>query len=378
MQPGGLNMTSFATRAARRPVRAPVTLVALACAAAVSADCRRELEGLKPEERPHIAPPPPPPGRPGTVAPPPPALPTTPGGGGGGIGGIGAGGAGDSGAGGAGGSPDAPPAPDLPTADDGAAGDLATGDVQAPAPDAFPPEPVFGDTGRAEVMSPASGVVLYLPLDEGTGSGIAEDASGNLNIASLQGLDVARAWVDGRFGSALRFPRGAAASLRVSPAPSLNTIEMALSVSLWVRLSGDMNGDGFIVSRRAQSSGGFIYAFGVTGGAARLRINSGNGYNLDLAAGPAIPRGSWVHLGVTFDKRFARIYMQGSPVAAGVYELGIPQEETPVYVGAGQLSATEMLGERYAGDVDEIVMYNRVLPASEMADLARGARPQAR
>jgi hypothetical protein len=58
-----------------------------------------------------------------------------------------------------------------------------------------------------------------------------------------------------------------------------------------------------------------------------------------------------------------------------VYELGIPQEETPIYVGAGQLTAAEMLGERYAGDVDEIVMYNRVLPATEMASLARGARP---
>ena len=77
----------------------------------------------------------------------------------------------------------------------------------------------------------------------------------------------------------------------MSPVPSLNTIEMTWSLSLWVRLTGDMNGDGFIVSRRAQSSGGFIYAFGVTNGSARLRINSGNGYNLDLSAGQAIPKG---------------------------------------------------------------------------------------
>jgi hypothetical protein len=366
-------MTRSATRGRNRPARAQVALIATICAAAGAVDCRRDFNGLKPDERPHVVPRPPAGAQPPARPPMPPASTPSPTGGAYGGEGGGAGGSGGS-AGPAtdgGGSDTATP----PRSGDAAGTDAVAVDATEPAPDAFPPERVFGDTGKPEVISPASGIVMYLPLDEGTGAGVAEDASGNLAIGSLRGLDLRRAWVDGKFGSALRFPRGAMASLRVSPVPSLNTIEMTWSLSLWVRLGGDMNGDGFIISRRAQSSGGFIYAFGVANGAARLRINSGNGYNLDLPAGAQIPRNDWVHLGVTFDKKVARIYMNGAPVAAGVYELGIPQEETPIYVGAGQLTAAEMLGERYAGDVDEIVMYNRVLPATEMASLARGARP---
>jgi hypothetical protein len=361
-------MTSSATRARnRRTDRAQVSLVALTCVAALSAACRRDFEGLKPNERPNTVLPTPPPGRP-AVGPPavPTPVPAT-----GGIGGTEAGG-------GAGGTGLFDAMADLapPVSGDALVSDLPAGEVPpAPAPDAYPPEAVFGDTGRAEVRSPSTGVVLYLPLDEGTGSGVTEDASGNANIGSLQGLDPRRAWVDGRFGSALRFPRGGASGVRVSPSPSLNTIEVAWSLSLWVRLTGDLTGDGFIISRRAQGPGGFIYAFGITNGLARLRINSGNGYNLDLSTGAPIPKGPWVHLGVTFDKKTARIYVDGRANAAQVYELGIPQEETPVYLGAGQITINEMLGERYAGDIDEVVMYNRVLPPAEMLSLAGGARP---
>jgi hypothetical protein len=346
----------FPTPTGRRPDVLGLLAIAALGTAVATAGCRKDFEGLRPEAMPHVVPPPTPPpqvgpGQPGsyppapTPTPPPPLQP-------------------DAAAPG-GGSPDA------------AAADLAVADT-APSPDLGPPEAVFGDTGRPEVQSPNNGIVLYLPLDEGTGSGVVEDPSGNLNIGSLQGLDVKRAWVEGRFGSALRFPRGGAGAVRVTPAPSLNTIEVASTISLWVRLSGDMNGDGIILARRAQSAGGFIYAFGVTNGQARLRINSGNGYNLDLSSGQAIPKGGWVHLAVTFDKKVARLYIDGRAAAAGIYELGIPQEDTPLYLGAGQVTATEMLAERFAGDLDEIVMYNRVLPAGEVASLAGGARPALR
>jgi hypothetical protein len=379
--------SSSATRARFRPARAQATLVAVACLLAAPAGCRRDIDGLKPPERPQIIPPAPPPARPPMPGQPgyfPPGPPPVVGGSGGSepVTG-GAGGTGPTGSGGTGGNTPAVDAmqPGLPPsgpADSGASDFAAAEATPPPPPDAFPPEPVFGDTGPPGAQSPASNIVIYLPLDEGTGSGITEDASGNLSIGSLKGLDTRRAWVEGRFGSALRFPRGGAGAVRVSPAPSLNTIEMTWSLSVWVRLGGDMNGDGIIVSRRAQSAGGFIYAFGITSGLARLRLNSGNGYNLDMSIGQPVPKGPWVHLGVTFDKRTARIFVNGRPAAAQIYELGIPQEETPLYVGAGQISAAEMLGEHFAGDIDELVMYNRVLPNDEMASLAGGARPQVR
>ncbi len=353
-------MTKFQTPSGRCPDVLGLLAIAALGAAVVTTGCRKDFEGLRPEAMPHVVPPPPPtppPIRPATPGPYPPAPAT----------------------------PEPPPPPDAGAVldgggagPDGGVADAAVIEV-APIPDAGPPEAVFGDSGRPEVQSPNSGIVLYLPLDEGTGSGVVEDPSGNPNLGSLQGLDVRRAWVDGRFGSALRFPRGGSAAVRVNLAPSLNTVEMAMTISLWVRLSGDMNGDGTILSRRAQSSGGFIYALGITNGLARLRLNSGNGYNLDLSAtAQAIPKNNWVHLAVTFDKKTARLYVEGHPTAAAVYELGIPQEETPLFIGAGQLNATEMLGERFAGDLDEILIYNRVLPAPEIASLASGARPALR
>ena len=221
-------MRSFATTAITRPARAQIAWMALSCAVIVAASggCRRELEGLRPDERPQLVPPPP--GfRPVDPAPTPAPVAT------GGVGGtqdggdgsgVGGGGVGDSGVGGSGlggagsggatdGAPtlvDAVSDPAPPSRTD-AQGRDAGGTAPTPQPPPRPDAPTVRDTGQAEAL-PGSGVVVYLPLDEGVGASVAEDVSGNQNRASLRGLDVRGAWVDGRFGSALRFPGGGAAS----------------------------------------------------------------------------------------------------------------------------------------------------------------------
>ena len=272
------------------------------------------------------------------------------------------------------GPPDrARPATQLPpdsaiTAPDVLAGDAAPAPTPADArPDAAPPDAAREPEPSASL---AAGLILYLPLDDRPGRTDAADRSGHHNDARLEGLDADRAWVPGRFGGALAFDGG---WLRVDPAPSLDVSE-AFTIAAWVQGPAEGEADGVILSRAAPGAGGYLYELLLEHGQPRVEINSSNGYRADLRHPRALAGGRWVHLAVTYALGSLRLFVDGEPVASDGYAHPVPPENSPVIVGARQRGPVDAPAP-FAGQLDEVLLYERVLSPEEVAALARGQRP---
>jgi hypothetical protein len=249
---------------------------------------------------------------------------------------------------------------------------LTRRDLAGPRDLAAPPAVDAAPEARPQDPALARGLVLYLPFDDGPGN-MARDDSGNGNHALPQSLD-ASGWAEGRFGRGLLLRGGSAGGwLRVEDAPILTTIGESLTVSAWVRGLPGVDADGLILSRFSAGAHGFLYAFGVTSARIRLQINSSNGYFADVQSAAALPRGPWVHVAATFDQLQVRLYTDGRLAAAAPYLLGIAAGNTPIVIGGGQVESD--ITARFAGGLDEVMLYNRALAPAEVAALARGARP---
>lgn len=117
-----------------------------------------------------------------------------------------------------------------------------------------------------------------------------------------------------------------------------------------------------------------------TAGADQLFIEnmrSASSNRIKAESTTAIPRNTWVHVGVTYDGSETNtgynLYLNGDLLSAdkasdGVYT-GIQNLGAPIQIGA-TLTATSF--DDYAnGSIDDVRIYNRVLTATEMATLGK-------
>jgi hypothetical protein len=236
----------------------------------------------------------------------------------------------------------------------------------APPPDAAAP----ADRPRPDTVAELGrGLVLYLPFDDGPGSLTPADRSGQKNETVLK--EGGASWVEGRFGGALSLSGG----LVMVRGEGLNAISDGLSISLWVRTAEP--GGGVLLSRGAPGAAGFLYVLGLAGGHPRIQLNSSNGYHADLTASRVVAASAWVHLAVTYDLDRVRVFADGALIASEPYAHKIPPENAPVVIGAAQ-TASGAITDRFAGQLDELLLYARPLSTTEVAALAGGARPPLR
>jgi hypothetical protein len=267
------------------------------------------------------------------------------------------------------------PAPDAVAALDLAA-DLAT---DAPVPDARPPVDLAldrpPDRRPPDPLPPGAdlgkGLVAYYRFDDPPGSSTARDSSGNALAATLQSLDPSAAWVAGYLGGALDVAGKGWAS--VAGSPVLNTVVDAFTFSAWI----DHSGDGTVVSRRYVGASGFVYRMFIAGGRLGLQINSSNGANANVT-GPPVPAGSWVHVAARYDGQAAVLFLSGAAVARAPYAVSLPSEASPLELGADEDATLVSAEQRFAGQLDELAIYNRALGDAEVAALAGGNLPPAK
>lgn len=217
------------------------------------------------------------------------------------------------------------------------------------------------------------GLVLWLPLDDAPGTGSPQDSSGHGNRTDARGLEVTRTWVPGRVRGGFDFAAGGAAGhLEVQGSPSINRIGRALTIAAW--LWRPAAGGGAIVSRRGSGPLGMLYLFAVQPtGRLTFFANERPGYRLQMISSAAVPGDSWVHVAVTLSGTEARIYIDGVSVAARNYALPLPNDLSPVLVGAssGGAGARDFFRDR----LDEVMLYERALMPAEIARLAAGDLP---
>lgn len=83
-----------------------------------------------------------------------------------------------------------------------------------------------------------------------------------------------------------------------------------------------------------------------------------------------VPPQQWTHLAGTYDGTVARLYVNGILVDSDPVTGEFGPDTTPVILGGN--GNGNMISERFPGRIDEIVLYNRALDASEIGQLAAG------
>lgn len=216
-----------------------------------------------------------------------------------------------------------------------------------------------------------SGLIGRYDLDALVGTTTLDSSGNGLNAVRV-GAPAAIA--DGRFGGGFRFGgfkdafAGDFAALRPS----------AVTVAAWVRAGSAPGPYQNIVAQGASSCSYASYSLS-TDGSARLRFYIWNGSAVPVAPTAAIWDGAW-HLATgTYDGAAVRLYVDGQQVGAGtpatgpvVY--GLPDNRFVIGNYAGNLQDPPACGGNasFAGDIDEVSVYNRALDAAEIASLMTG------
>lgn len=216
------------------------------------------------------------------------------------------------------------------------------------------------------------GLVGYWPFDEGSGQ-LAVDASGNGNDGTLLGVGLA--WEAGQLNGALTFPDGA--YVRVEPSASIDSIAQndELTMAAWVWLDRSV-GWQTVLSQQFEGSSDETFSLTTRASQVVAIINRGN---VKECYGPSpVALRQWVHLASTFDGTTARLYVNGVEDCSFLPDLkDVPVSGNPLLIGANVnlITVDQTVNEFMIGKLDEVVLYNRALSATEIGKLQTGQLP---
>jgi hypothetical protein len=204
------------------------------------------------------------------------------------------------------------------------------------------------------IEQPGSGLVAAYGFDEGGGA-LATDASGHGNAGTITG----GAWKVGKFGKSLAFD-GLRSWVTIAASDSVN-LTTAMTIEAWVYAT-EAGGSRTVLFKEAPGQGGAhsyaLYStFGVDGPGGHVLLAE----QVNAHAPAAIALNRWTHLATSYDGHMLRSYVDGvermAIVAAGPINLSD---------GALRIGGNAMWGEFFHGRIDEVRLYNRALPVSEI------------
>jgi hypothetical protein len=241
--------------------------------------------------------------------------------------------------------------------------DTRTADLS---PDELTP---LGDAGPEAL--PTQGLVAHYPCESANGSTLP-DRSGNRRNATLANgsggsTPVGFTFAPGKVDNGMRLnpadkayvslPRGIVSQLK------------QLTIATWVKLNTSTAFQRIFDFGSDTNTFMYLTNSGDTG--VRFRISSSNGKNQVVEGGAALPVGTWTHVALTLGDDGISLFLNGSqvakqaPAALRASDLGDTGNN---YVGRSQFAADPYLD----GMIDEFRIYDRVLGASEITDLASG------
>ncbi len=209
------------------------------------------------------------------------------------------------------------------------------------------------------VAATEDGLVAYWDFDE-NGGGTANDRSGNGHEGELVG-DVE--WVEGKFGSALRFDE-AEEYVLVPHDDALNFTD-AVTFALFFNPDGDLTSRRLIVKNNSIF---VIFDFGVTTSIDFL-VKPDNDFAESTTTEWEV--GTWYHFAGTFDGDALRVYVDG--VLEGEKDIGvdIAPSDLDLWIGADDFGRAT---DAFPGLIDEVRLYDRPLSEGEIGDLIEGPK----
>lgn len=205
-----------------------------------------------------------------------------------------------------------------------------------------------------------TGLVGAWSFDQGSGTAVP-DASGTGNHGTLSGATWTAA---GKQGGALTFD-GVNDRVAVPDAASLD-LTNRMTLEAWVRPTATVTDWRTVVLKEHSSGLSYaLYAGDDTSPRPSAWLNIGGDRSV---TGPsALPASTWVHVAVTYDGTTVRLYRDGTQVATRA-------QTGNMAVGTGALSigGNTKWGEWFAGQIDELRVYNTALTAAQVqADMTR-------
>ncbi|HEX3719433.1 MAG TPA: LamG-like jellyroll fold domain-containing protein [Verrucomicrobiae bacterium] len=214
-------------------------------------------------------------------------------------------------------------------------------------------------------------LVAYWNLNEGSGS-IANDTNPNdpsdLNTATIYGAE----WTNGVSGDALFFGANT-----VAAAPDIGTSDNGVydfsanpsfTLACWVNgATTQVSGSGII----AKGFGGINeqYTMDTTSSAYRFYVRDANGFSWNLSTSVK-PNGGWQHLACVFDATNSEMfyYVNGQIVAWMAPPTTLLPNTHELSFGCRQGGSTSY-NDYWAGDMDEVHVYNRALTSRDIQAL---------
>jgi hypothetical protein len=225
---------------------------------------------------------------------------------------------------------------------------LSDAEIQADmtTPTAAPPRP--------------SGLVAAYGFNAGSGAS-AVDASGNGNTGTLANA----AWTTaGHSGAALSF-NGSNAWVTVPDSASLD-LTTGMTLEAWVRPT---QLDSWATAVLKETSGALVYglyASSDTGQASGNVFPVGQSADKFVRGTSATPVNVWTHLAATYDGATLRVYVNGMQQATLPVTGSLQTSSGPLRIGGNGVWS-----EWFAGQIDDVRVYNRALGAGELqSDMA--------
>lgn len=251
---------------------------------------------------------------------------------------------------------------DLQRSDGGSDG---ASDVTAPldVADVVQPTPDASDGGCPPNGDPT--LLAYYRFDEGSGN-IVKDCSGNGFDGVLLTQPDGGSWTQGHSGSAIRVD-GTAGCVEIGAPPKL-VLSQAITATAWVRVDQYVS-LGYIVGKTKDAS---YFGWRIAGDTPAVITWDVPYGNLDGGGGPSAsasnqPSGMWMHVAATFAANDTiALYINGSQVASSSVSSAI-LDDSQATVRIGCRADTSLF---FVGLIDEVRIYGRALPASEIATLA--------
>jgi YVTN family beta-propeller protein len=218
------------------------------------------------------------------------------------------------------------------------------------------------------------GLAGYWPMDEGSGTTIA-DASGSGNPATLNGAT----WAGSN--APIRFINPSALNLSTNAyvqAPHANTAldfgtDQDFSTALWVKKSAPTSPYANILSNQV-SVFGTHPGFALTADqyADRWVATLSDGTHTVQVTGGLIADQEWHHLAATFDRDGMLSLYQDGAFVANTSLAGVTNVTTGLPISIGNYTGS---GNAFAGALDDLRIYNRLLSASDLSILSGGLKP---
>jgi hypothetical protein len=229
------------------------------------------------------------------------------------------------------------------------------------------------DVGTAMPSKLLTGVIAHWPLDEGAGS-VVNDRSGHGHNGSLTG----GTWIPGRFGGAVQFEGTLHDAITV---PSFPQGTLDWSVALWVRapvgdfplpyltlistenLTNNLVDGGWEMNARLTAAEAFYqFAYWVGPGPSAYVSNDCHCVDLDR----------WTHIAGVVDSNTGTVSFYRDGVSQGQINTTQPIKPGSTTLFMGRWQSTERW---LTGALDDIVIYDKALSASEVMELSLAPAP---